>query len=94
MIANHALVEDIRDSWSRRAETFDRAFGHAIAPGGAAAAWAAPMRDHLGPMPRRVLEFACGTGEVTRSSTRQEGSPNSAPRIGGTATLRPPRPAP
>lgn len=66
MIANHGLVEDIREYWSHRAETFDRAFGHGIAPGQEAAAWARPMREHLGPAPRRVLELACGTGEVTR----------------------------
>lgn len=66
MIANHDLVEDIRDYWSRRSATFDLSFGHAIAPGAEAAAWAEPMRAHLGPAPRRVLELACGTGEVTR----------------------------
>ena len=66
MIANDGLVEDIREYWSHRAETFDRAFGHGIAPGQEAAAWARPMREHLGPAPRRVLELACGTGEVTR----------------------------
>lgn len=65
MITNHDLAEDIRDYWSRRSETFDLAFGHHIAPGAEAEAWAAPMRAHLGP-PGRVLELACGTGEVTR----------------------------
>lgn len=66
MTANHDLTEDIRDYWSRRSETFDLAFGHRIAPGPEATAWAQPMRDHLGPVPSRVLELACGTGEVTR----------------------------
>ena len=66
MTANRDLVEDIRDYWSRRSQTFDLAFGHRIAPGHEAAAWAQPMRDHLGPAPQRVLELACGTGEVTR----------------------------
>lgn len=66
MIANHDLAEEIRDYWSRRSATFDLAFGHRIAPGPEAEAWAAPMRDHLGPAPMRVLELACGTGEVTR----------------------------
>lgn len=65
MIVNHDLAEDIRAYWSRRSETFDLSFGHAISPGAEADAWAAPMRAHLGP-PGRVLELACGTGEVTR----------------------------
>lgn len=65
-MTNRSLADEIRDYWSRRAETFDLAFGHHIAPGPEAAAWAAPMRDHLGPAPQRVLELACGTGEVTR----------------------------
>jgi ubiquinone/menaquinone biosynthesis C-methylase UbiE len=64
--ANHDLVEDIREYWSRRSETFDLDFGHRIAPGPEAEAWAAPMRAHLGPVPSRVLELACGTGEITR----------------------------
>lgn len=38
MTANRALVEDIRDYWSRRSETFDLSFGHAIAAGPEAAA--------------------------------------------------------
>ena len=66
MTANRDLVEDIRDYWSRRAATFDLAFGHHIAPGAEAQAWSGPMRDHIGPAPQRVLELACGTGEVTR----------------------------
>lgn len=63
---NHDLREEIRDYWSRRAPSFDRAFGHRIAPGPEADAWAQPMRAHLGEPPARVLELACGTGEVTR----------------------------
>lgn len=66
MTANHQLRDEIREYWSRRSETFDLAFGHRIAPGLEADAWAQPMRDHLGPTPLRVLELACGTGEVTR----------------------------
>lgn len=65
MQANHDLAEDIRDYWSRRAETFDLAFGHHIAAGHEAKAWAAPMREQIGEAPQRVLELACGTGEVT-----------------------------
>ena len=66
MTANHQLRDEIREYWSRRSETFDLALGHRIAPGVEADAWAQPMRDHLGPTPLRVLELACGTGEVTR----------------------------
>ena len=66
MSANQDLAEEIREYWSRRSETFDLAFGHRVAPGPEAEAWAAPMRAHLGPPPQRVLELACGTGEITR----------------------------
>ncbi|WP_394889793.1 class I SAM-dependent methyltransferase [Mesorhizobium sp. AaZ16] len=64
--ANFDLRDEIHEYWSRRAETFDLAFGHYIAPGHEAEAWAAPIRDQLGSSPRKVLELACGTGEVTR----------------------------
>jgi ubiquinone/menaquinone biosynthesis C-methylase UbiE len=64
--SNSHLKEDIRDYWSRRSETFDLAFGHRIPEGSEFDAWAAAIRENLGPEPRRVLELACGTGEVTR----------------------------
>ena len=41
------------------------AFGHRIPPGPEMDAWAAAVRYAIGPEPRRVLELACGTGEVT-----------------------------
>lgn len=63
--ANFNLKEEIRDYWSRRSETFDLAFGHRIPRGPEFDAWQKPVRDHLGPQPLRVLELACGTGEVT-----------------------------
>ncbi len=66
MRANEDLVEEIRDYWSRRSESFDLAFGHRVAPGAEAEAWAEPMRAHLGAAPLRLLELACGTGEITR----------------------------
>lgn len=62
---NFDLKEEIRDYWSRRSQTFDLAFGHRIPRGPEFDAWQQPMRDHLGPTPLRVLELACGTGEVT-----------------------------
>ncbi|WP_158969854.1 class I SAM-dependent methyltransferase [Chachezhania sediminis] len=66
MTTNRDLTDEIKDYWSRRSKTFDLSFGHYIPPGPEAEAWAQPMRDHLGPAPQRVLELACGTGEVTR----------------------------
>ncbi|WP_170990211.1 class I SAM-dependent methyltransferase [Aquamicrobium sp. LC103] len=63
---NFDLKDEIHEYWSHRAETFDLAFGHYIAAGREAEAWAAPIRDQLGMSPRKVLELACGTGEVTR----------------------------
>lgn len=66
MHSNYDLIEDIRDYWSRRSETFDSAFGHKIADDLEAAAWAQPMRDYLGVPPLQVLELACGTGEITK----------------------------
>lgn len=65
-LSNDHLKEDIREYWSRRSETFDLAFGHRIPQGPEFDAWAAAIRERLGPAPRRVLELACGTGEVTR----------------------------
>ncbi len=66
MTANHDLLEDIREYWSRRSATFDQSFGHGMTTTQEAAAWAQPMRDHLGPAPQQVLELACGTGEITK----------------------------
>lgn len=65
MTANYALKEEIRDYWSKRAESFDSFFGHRIPPGPEREAWQAAMRRHLGEAPLEVLELACGTGEVT-----------------------------
>ena len=65
-LSNDHLKEDIREYWSRRSETFDLAFGHRIPQGPEFDAWAAAIRERLGPAPCRVLELACGTGEVTR----------------------------
>lgn len=62
---NDHLKEEIRDYWSRRSKTFDLAFGHRIPPGPEFEAWAQAVRRRLGGGRKRVLELACGTGEVT-----------------------------
>ncbi len=64
--ANWSLKEDIRLYWSKRAATFDQAFGHRILPGPEHDAWAGTIRSQLGSRPLKVLELASGTGEVTR----------------------------
>ncbi|HEX2553491.1 MAG TPA: methyltransferase domain-containing protein [Microvirga sp.] len=64
--ANWSLKEEIRGYWSKRAETFDLAFGHRILPGPEHDAWAAVIASHLGREPLTVLELASGTGEVTK----------------------------
>lgn len=64
--SNFGLKEEIRDYWSKRSETFDRAFGHYIPEGPEFEAWAAAIREQLGPEPCRVLELACGTGEISK----------------------------
>jgi ubiquinone/menaquinone biosynthesis C-methylase UbiE len=63
---NWSLKEEIQAYWSRRAATFDDAFGHRILPGPEHDAWAAVLRERLGPQPIDVLELASGTGEVTK----------------------------
>lgn len=63
--SNYALKEDIRAYWSARSATFDLAFGHRIPDGPEADAWAAGIAAGIGAAPQRVLELACGTGEVT-----------------------------
>ncbi len=64
--ANFHLKEAIRSYWSERARTFDLAFGHGILSEAEFSAWQEPIRSTLGAKPLRVLELACGTGEVTR----------------------------
>lgn len=63
---NFHLKEQIRAYWSERAKTFDRAFGHGIFSDHEFHAWQEPIRTTLGTSPLRVLELACGTGEVTK----------------------------
>lgn len=63
---NFHLKEAIRAYWSERAKTFDLAFGHGIHSEHEFRAWQEPIRATLGSEPKRVLELACGTGEVTK----------------------------
>lgn len=62
---NFDLKEEIRAYWSERSATFDLAAGHRIRPGVEAGAWAREIGARLGERSLRVLELACGTGEVT-----------------------------
>ncbi|MBO1075497.1 class I SAM-dependent methyltransferase [Roseomonas marmotae] len=64
--ANFTLKDEIREYWTRRAETFDLSPGHGMKTAGERDAWAALLRAHMGADARRVLELAFGTGEVTR----------------------------
>jgi ubiquinone/menaquinone biosynthesis C-methylase UbiE len=67
VLRNHAHKEDIRAYWSRRAETFDNSSGHRIEDTAEAPAWQALFTDALGPLEgKRVLDLACGTGEISR----------------------------
>jgi len=63
---NYHLKESIRAYWSHRAKTFDLAFGHGIFSPEEFRAWQEPARATLGTSPLRVLELACGTGEITK----------------------------
>lgn len=65
--ANFGLKDEIRAYWSRRAETFDLSYGHKIRSRGEFDAWSRLIARHT-PIGAgdRVLELACGTGEVTR----------------------------
>ncbi|EBA06911.1 class I SAM-dependent methyltransferase [Sagittula stellata] len=64
---NRDIRDEIRDYWSDRAPTFDDEPGHRIEDGAEMAAWETLFRRHLGPANgRRLLDLACGTGEVSR----------------------------
>ncbi len=64
---NYSLKEEIRDYWSARAASFDDQSGHGMQSPREVALWAAVLRDALGPVAgKRVLDLACGTGELSR----------------------------
>jgi ubiquinone/menaquinone biosynthesis C-methylase UbiE len=66
-LSNSHLKEDIRAYWSKRAETFDQSTGHRIEDTAEAPAWQALFRAVFGDVTdKRVLDLACGTGEISR----------------------------
>jgi ubiquinone/menaquinone biosynthesis C-methylase UbiE len=64
---NFDLKEEIRDYWSGRAAGFDAAPGHRIDEADLSA-WQRLIEAGLGTLDgRKVLDLACGTGEVSRA---------------------------
>lgn len=67
MQSNWTLKDDIREYWSKRAETFDLSPGHEIFGDDERAAWHELIRRHLGEgAGRDVLDLASGTGVISR----------------------------
>ena len=67
MQSNWTLKDDIREYWSKRAETFDLSPGHEIFGDDERAAWHTLIRRHLGKGEgRAVLDLASGTGVISR----------------------------
>jgi len=67
MHANWSLKDEIREYWSKRAETFDLSPGHEIFGDDERAAWHALIRRHLGDGEgRSALDLASGTGVISR----------------------------
>ncbi|QFY63748.1 class I SAM-dependent methyltransferase (plasmid) [Rhizobium grahamii] len=63
---NHGLRDEIKDYWSRRAETFDQSPGHEIFSEDERQAWHALLLKHLGHGDeRRALDLASGTGVIS-----------------------------
>lgn len=66
-LPNHGVKDRIRDHWSGRAATFDNDAGHAIDPLREAPHWRALVTRAIGPLQGlRVLDLACGTGQISR----------------------------
>lgn len=64
--SNRTVKDRIREHWSARAATFDAEPGHAIDPDIEAPQWRALFGRALGPQEgRRVLDLACGTGQIS-----------------------------
>lgn len=67
MQPNWTIKDDIREYWSKRAETFDLSPGHEIFGDDERGAWHALIRRHLGEGDgREVLDLASGTGVISR----------------------------
>lgn len=65
--SNWSVKEEIRNYWSARAATFDDSPGHRIDDAVEAPEWKALFAEALGDLNgRRVLDVACGTGEISR----------------------------
>jgi ubiquinone/menaquinone biosynthesis C-methylase UbiE len=63
---NWSVKDDIREYWSKRAETYDLSVGHGIAKVAEMEAWKRLITAHLGSgQGRKCLDLACGTGVMT-----------------------------
>lgn len=63
---NHDLRAEIRGYWAARSATFDDSWGHRIRTRREFDAWGRLFARHGLAPGARVLELACGTGEITR----------------------------
>ena len=64
--SNFDLREEIKEYWSKRAETFDTQPGHEIFSESEREAWHRLFKRHLGPGDgRRALDLASGTGVIS-----------------------------
>jgi SAM-dependent methyltransferase len=70
LTTNLTVKDRIREHWSARAASFDDEPGHAIDPDREAPHWRALFARALGPLEgRRVLDLACGTGQISQVLT-------------------------
>lgn len=63
---NWSVKDDIREYWTKRADTYDLGAGHGIAKIAEMEAWKQLITEHLGEgRGRQALDLACGTGVMT-----------------------------